>query len=111
VVQSDSSSILALSGLTRVFILTSNLESAQHIAELATQQAPGAEAEALLGEVLGLRGNRAQAERHLLAAVQQQPSVAVYGVLLGEQQVRQGRWQDGTDSILRALQLPDDGRA
>lgn len=111
VLQRDPTSFPALSGLARLYILTGNLEQAQAVAELAAHQTRSAASEALLGEVIGLRGNRANAEQHLLAATKMQPSVALYGVLLGEQQVRQGRWQDGTDSILQALQVPDDGRA
>ncbi|MBA2664173.1 MAG: tetratricopeptide repeat protein [Bradymonadaceae bacterium] len=109
-VRANPSSAAALAGLAEAQMMTGRLSEAQATAQRALDHGSTAGAEALMGEILGRLGHRAEGERHATRAVSMEPNVSFYQALLGEQQIRQGRWQDGTETMVRALNAADDGR-
>ncbi|TXD33929.1 hypothetical protein FRC98_19730 [Lujinxingia vulgaris] len=61
----------------------------------------------LLGDLTGRSGDRAGAERILQRVVNANPDHALSRSLLGEQRIRQGRWDDGTQDFIAGLASAD----
>lgn len=61
----------------------------------------------LLADVLGRQGNRSEAERILRSGPRGRQLQGFQRSLLGEQRLRQGRWDDGTDDFIAALNQRD----
>ncbi len=78
-------------------------DQAISLVETQLSRSPSATLEALLGDLLGRKGQRKQAERRLQRAVKRDPEQGLFRSLLGEQRIRQGRWKPGTKDITEAL--------
>ncbi len=68
-------------------------------------RSPSAGVAALMGDLLGRQGKRRDGEQYLRRAVDMEPGNGLFRSLLGEQRIRQGRWDSGTDDFVEALNL------
>jgi hypothetical protein len=109
--QSGSDTAEAKRGLARVAIARGALDRAHDLAEQAFQEFPGADAAVTLGFVFSEMGRRDEATRYLQNALREDPDHGLGQVLLGEQKIRRGQWEQGTKSIIQGLRADDDGDA
>lgn len=61
----------------------------------------------ILADAVGRRGQRAQAERIAEAALANNPRSGLLRAVLGEQRVRQAKWEAGTADFVEALRLEE----
>lgn len=92
-----------VSGLALSVLSVGQGSDAILLVEQQTREHRHSELEVLLGDLTGRTGKRADAERMLQAAVNANPDHALARSLLGEQRIRQGRWDDGTQDFIAAL--------
>ncbi|MGM0558618.1 MAG: tetratricopeptide repeat protein [Myxococcota bacterium] len=90
-------------GLMRVEAARGNLQQAQTYGERAVEIDDTAVNLTSLADILGRQGKRVEAERLLEHAVQLDSSDPYARALLGEQRIRQGRWEEGTQDYIDAL--------
>ncbi len=83
-------------------------EEAAALVEQKLQRSPSPDLEALLADIKGRQGGRSEAERILKNAVSRQKNNGFYRSLLAEQRIRLGRWDDGTEDFIAALNMRDD---
>ena len=86
-------------------------QQAYQLAEVSFRAAPGPETATTLALALSELGRRTEATRYLVNALKENPRHGLAYALLGEQQIRQGDWDRGTQNILEGLSHDDDGRA
>ncbi|RAL21733.1 hypothetical protein DL240_12835 [Lujinxingia litoralis] len=77
------------------------------LVEQSAQQFPSPEFQVLLGDLTGRTGDRSGAERILQRLIQNYPDQVLGLSLLGEQRIRQGRWDEGTQNFIDALATSD----
>lgn len=108
-VDQDTDTDEALRGLARVALHRGDLQRAESLARQAMSMDANADVQLLLGEILGAQGKRREAEQCLTHAVSYHTSDAYARALLGEQIVRQGRWEEGTNQFIQALSDDQNG--
>lgn len=97
----------AATGLARVALRRGDAQRAENLARTAMENgAP--EALALLAQAVGEQGRRQEAEQLAQTALQYSPDSGVVRAILGEQRIRRGEWDLGTQDFIDALTL--DGR-
>ncbi len=72
------------------------------------RQHPSTQLQAFLADLKGRMRNRAEAERALTRIVSQNDDDGFYRSLLGEQRIRQGKWKQGTDDFITAINTSGD---
>ncbi|QDG50032.1 tetratricopeptide repeat protein [Persicimonas caeni] len=102
-------SVEALRGLARVALHRGDTAHAETLAQRAHSIDSTADVKLLLGEILGAQGKRREAEQLLTQAVAFHTSDSYALALLGEQKIRQGRWDEGTQDFIEALSNDADG--
>lgn len=105
----DPDSVDALRGLARVALHRGDPPHAETLARRALAVDATADVQLLMGEILGAQGKRREAEQHLTHAVAFHTSDSYALALLGEQKIRQGRWDEGTEDFIEALSNDSDG--
>jgi hypothetical protein len=105
----NNASVEALRGLARVALSRGQHQEAESLARRGLGIDETADLQLLMGEILGAQGRRREAEQHLKRAVQFHSSDSYGWALLGEQKIRQGRWEEGTNDFIDALSDDADG--
>ena len=77
------------------------------LVEQQLQSAPSSWMEALVADIKGRQGYRSRAEGVLRKVVDREPDTGLYRTLLGEQLIRQGQWEGGTDEFVAGLDTGD----
>lgn len=98
-------------GLMRVAADRGNLQQAEKLGERALQIDDSAINMTSLADILGRQGKRVEAENLLERAVDIDASDSYTLALLGEQRIRQGRWDEGTQNYIDALSSDSEGHA
>ncbi len=93
----------ALDGLSRVALYQGDVRRAETLARESLSQKQTPSVQMLMGEILSAQGKRQQAENFLSQAARDMSTDAYARSLLGEQRVRQGRWDEGTRDFIDAL--------
>ncbi|AWV89977.1 tetratricopeptide repeat protein [Bradymonas sediminis] len=93
----------ALLGLARIDYREGNLDRAERRVNEGMNVRKTPELRILEAQILGDRGQRSSAESRLKAVIGMQPDNAFARALYGEQIIRQGRWEDGTNQFIAAL--------
>lgn len=94
-------------GLARIALRRGDFPAAEQLARTARENG-AAEAVTLLADAIGRQGRREEAERTALDALSSFADSGVLRAVLGEQRIRQGEWDLGTQDFIDALTL--DGR-
>lgn len=97
----------ALIGTTLTLLAMGRGSEAMGLAQSAAQQHDSFTLEILVADLVGRQGGRADAERRLIKAVSQYPQDGFLRSLLGEQRIRQGKWEHGTEDFIAAMSLRD----
>lgn len=101
----------ALRGLARLALHRGNLDQAEQLGRRALSIDPNGDVQLLMGEIMGAQGKRREAESYLEHAVAFHSSDPYARALLGEQKIRQGRWDEGTDDFIEAMSSDPEGDA
>lgn len=64
--------------------------------------------DALLADIKGRQGARKEAEQLLQRTISQRQETGFYRSLLGEQRIRLGKWEEGTEDFIAAINMRDD---
>lgn len=72
---------------------------------------PSPQMRALFADVKGRQSARAEAERILSNLITNDPDDGFFYTLLGEQRIRQAKWDGGTEAFVQGLNKPRDKRA
>ena len=107
----DPQQVSALIGSARVSILRGQIDRAHQLARQAMNLSNGSAVSVLMAELTGARGKRAEATSMLRPIVERDPRNAFARALLGEQRLRQGYWEDGTNLFIQAINQDRDGLA
>ena len=92
--------------IARISLAEGHLERAQDAARYAVENF-SVEGRTTLADVVGRRGRRAEAEEMASSAINANPDSGRLRVVLGEQRIRQGKWDLGTQDIIDALSLDE----
>ena len=104
----NSQSISGRAGHALTLLAMRRAEEAIATAENSLQRSPNVALQALLADLRGRLGKRSDAERELLMIVRSAPEAGYFHSLLGEQRIRLGKWEEGTNNFITALQHRDD---
>lgn len=107
----DTEPETALTGLGRLYLKQGKNAEALDCAETLIERNQSGIALGLYAEALGALGRRKEAEDWLLLAIEKSPRDGYLRVLLGEQRIRRGRWDQGASEIIAGLGMPDRDRA
>ncbi|RVU41512.1 hypothetical protein EA187_18370 [Lujinxingia sediminis] len=92
-----------VSGLALAILSIGQGSDALLVVEQQAREHHHSDLDVLLGDLTGRTSKRADAERILQAAVNANPEHALARSLLGEQRIRQGRWDEGTQDFIAGL--------
>lgn len=98
-------------GLAQVALRRGQLAQATQHVQAGLDLRATLELQATLGQVLGAKGQRREAEEVLGRVVEQRPNDALARAIYAEQIVRQGRWEEGTEQFILALSDDPSGLA
>ena len=89
-------------------LATNRGEEAIALIERFRQKNSSPDADALLADIKGRQGARREAETLLQRTTSQRQETGFYRSLLGEQRIRLGKWEDGIDDFIAAINMRDD---
>lgn len=82
-----------------------DLKSAEQLAARAIESSPNAMTLAAFAKLVGVNGQRARAAQILSNVMGEYPNDGLLRTLLGEQQVRLGQWEAGTQNFVTGLSI------
>lgn len=97
----------SLIGISLTLLAMGRGSEALALAQNGAQREGSFTLQVLLSDLIGRQGGRAEAEQRLRGAVAQHPQDGFLRSLLGEQRIRQGKWELGTEDFIAAMALRD----
>lgn len=104
----DRSGPDALAGKALTLLAAGRGGEAAAMVEHRLQRAPSPQLEALLADVRGRQGKRSEAERILTNTISRRGEGGFYSSLRGEQRIRLGKWEEGTNDFIAAVNQRDE---